>query len=232
MWVFSFLISVPIVSLRVFVIYGNVTIPPQTQITSSKNPCVVFGSNTILSGPSTRLHPLPATCVTIICQVTSLSSLFRCQPSSWTQGQSSGPDPGYPEWAWPAPHSLGSSPTFLLASHPRASRCNSAATLTYHLLITVPGSGTHLGGCCGHCPPLIHSVNIYLGEDPWASLTASPVYSLRSLCDLCVNLSSWLFLFPPLFTFCLLLLVPLSGRAPPSLISSFRVFSVLSSPFS
>lgn len=152
--------------------------------------------------------------------------LFRSQPSSWTRSELRHRS-RLSRSAQPAFHFPGSSAHLCTGPHmPRP------AGATDHLWIAVPGSGPHLWGCCGHGPLFIHSVNIYLGEDPWASLTASPVYSLRSLCDLCVNLSSWLFLFPPLFTFCLLLLVPLSGRAPPSLISSFRVFSVLSSPFS
>lgn len=52
---------------------GNVRRPPQTQLARSRNPCVVF-SNTVPAGPSTRLLPLPATCVTVICQGTPLSS--------------------------------------------------------------------------------------------------------------------------------------------------------------
>lgn len=72
MGTFLFPMSIPFQRPR-FCHLGNVRRPPQTQLARSRNPCVVF-CNTVPAGPSTRLFPLPATCVTVICQGTPLSS--------------------------------------------------------------------------------------------------------------------------------------------------------------
>lgn len=142
--------------------------------------------------------------------------LFRSQPSSWTRSELRHRS-RLPRSAQPAFRFLGSSAHLCTGPHiPRP------AGATDHVWITVPGSGPHLRGCCGHGPPFIHSVNIYLGEDPWASLPASPVQPLQALCKpITLALSPpFHFLFPAACPF-----DPLPTSSPVPVSQSFFVFS-------
>lgn len=96
-------------------------------------------------------------------------------------------------------------------------RVRCVAPLTYHVLIIVFWVRYTVLRCCGHHPPFIHSVNIYLGKDPWAGLTASPVHPLHSLWKP-IKLA---FSPPSLLTLCLPLQAPPSCTPPPSPISTF-----------
>lgn len=166
MWVFSFLISVPIVSLSFCHLRECHDTSSDSDHKFRKPLCCLqfkyyslWPQHTIAPPPCHMCHyHLSSDTTFFTSSDVSLPPELRVRAQAQIMVVLSGPG------RLPIPQALA--PTFVLASRPRASRCNSAATLTYHVLIAVPGSGTHLGGCCGHCPPLIHSVNIYLGEDP------------------------------------------------------------------